>query len=279
MDFVCLNHRFVPKVDAFIPINDRGFRFGDGVFETIRVVNHVPYQWEYHLNRLQKGLETLRIPFDTQTLLDSCKTLIAKNQLSEGFLRIAISRGVGSQGYLPTTTTPTLVIETLPLVSPPDKPVELWLSSYQKPSAASLPVHIKTMQGLNSTLARMEAQDNQCFESLLLNQNSQLCEGSSSNIFWVKAGKLYTPSLDAGILPGSMRETVLRLSPLPVEQGLFPLEALQTAEEVFLTNVAWLALPVSSLQPTGYTWGKYAFTQTLNALIHEDMVRYASNNT
>lgn len=275
MSFVYLNHHLIPQAEARIPIGDRGFRFGDGVFETIRVVQTAPYQWEYHLQRLIQGLETLRIIFDTNTLLENCKTLITKNQLSDGFLRIAISRGVGSQGYLPTATTPTLVIETLPLVAPPDKPVTLWLSSYQKPMPASLPLHAKTMQGLNSTLARMEARDHQCFEALLLNHEGQICEGSSSNIFWVKEGALYTPSLDAGVLPGSMREAILRLSPLPVVQGLFPLEALHMAEEVFLTNVAWRALPVSALEPTGYGWQKHSVTETLNSLIHEDMVRHA----
>lgn len=271
MDFVYLNHQIISKADASIPVDDRGFRFGDGIFETIRVAQGKAYQWEYHLARLIKGLETLRIPFDTSHLQETCQGLVKKNQLTHGFLRIAISRGVGSIGYLPTTTTPTLVIETLPMGDAPTAPVKLWLSSYRKPSPDALPVHIKTMQGLNPTLARLEAQDHQCFEALQLGQEGQLCEASSSNLFWVKDKTLFTPAEEAGILPGSIRNAIIRLSPLPVVQGIFTLDALEEAEEVFLTNVAWLALPVASLEPQGYDWHSYAVAEQFNGLLHSDI--------
>lgn len=274
--FVYVNDRMIQNDEASISVQDRGFRFGDGVFETIRVANGVPYQWDFHLQRLQEGLRVLRINYGTSNLKNLCLELLQKNQLrSEGFVRIAISRGVGSMGYLPTATTPTLVIETVPLATAPDKPIKLWLSSYQKPTSASIPIHVKTMQGLNSTLARMEAQDNGCFEALLLGSNGQICEGSSSNIFWVKDGILFTPSVNAGILPGAIRHVVIRLSPLPVEEGIFSLEVLKEAEEVFVTNSAWLALPVESLQPKGVSWKLHKCAANINALLQEELVRYA----
>ncbi|MBV8939250.1 MAG: aminotransferase class IV, partial [Alphaproteobacteria bacterium] len=98
---VYLNDRFVPAGEASVSVQDRGFRFGDGVFETIALRRGEPYQWAFHMQRLEAGLAALRISFNTAPLLGICTELLARNGAESGLLRIAVSRGVGSQGYLP----------------------------------------------------------------------------------------------------------------------------------------------------------------------------------
>src|SRR5438045_2826886 len=109
-----LDDRFVPVEEAAVHVQDRGFRFGDGVFETIGVYAGVPYQWEFHMERLERGLKALGIPFHIGPLVDVCDGLLLRNLMEDGLLRIAVSRGIGSRGYLPLPTCmPTLVVETL----------------------------------------------------------------------------------------------------------------------------------------------------------------------
>lgn len=237
---VYLNDDFLPADQAKISINDRGFRFGDGLFETIRVEKGAPLHWLQHMQRLEDGLKALKIQYDVGGLEDVCLELLAKNELQEGLARIAITRGEGGRGYLPDPkSSPTVLLETFPLPEKPQEPVQLWVSSYQKISKKALPVHVKMAQGLNSTLARMEAQEHGCFEAILLNEHGHICECSSSNIFWEKDGALYTPDESCGLLPGVMRQQVIDESELPVKTGEYTLEDIKQADRVFVTNVAW----------------------------------------
>lgn len=269
--YIYLNGQFLPAEEALIPVADRGFRFGDGVFETIRVRGGVPYQLEWHLERLQKGLSAIKITCNLQPA--TCNQLIQKNNLREGFLRIAISRGVGSVGYLPMPDiTPTIVIETLPLGNVPES-ANLYVSQYKKMPLTSLPVNYKLAQGMNSTLARMEAQEQGCFEALQLNSDEMLCEASSGNLFWVKGDIIYTPSLATGCLDGSTCAVLMRL--MKIEEILAPLDILEAADEVFITNCAWGVLPVTALKPQGWSWQIGARARQLQTALKHDIEQYA----
>lgn len=271
-----VNGQYVPQEGALISVQDRGFRFGDGVFDTIAVHDYAPYQWAQHLARITEGLEALRIEYDTSDLADICKKLLHQNHLQNGFLRITISRGCGSRGYLPViTTSATVVIETLPAIHAFSDMVSLWKSSYMKPSKKAFPVQYKTMQGLNSTLARLEAHDNHCFDALLLNEHDVVCESSSANIFWYKNNALFTPSLECGVLAGTTREAIIRLSPVEVNEGRFTLQDLMSADSVFLTNVSWQILPVKQFMPNHVVWSTDIDTYSeLFTLMKEDIATY-----
>jgi branched-subunit amino acid aminotransferase/4-amino-4-deoxychorismate lyase len=213
-------------------------------------------------------LQVIKIEFDISELKEICINLANKNATENGFVRIAISRGVGSLGYLPeNANTPTLVIQCLDDTTHNDEPVDLWLSSYRKIPDICLPSHAKTAQGLSSTLARIQAKENNCFEALLLSVEGNICEGSSGNIFWYKQGRLYTPKNN--ILHGIMRQTVIEISPYEVIQGDFTIDDLQTAEEVFITNVAWLIKPIRSLQPNGHIWDKIDVCHILRQVLFD----------
>lgn len=254
---VFLNNSFIKSEFASINIDDRGFRYGDGVFETIRVNEGCLFKFNSHFARLKNGLNNLKIKFDLSGLEDICEELLQKNKIKNGFVRIAISRGVGSEGYLPKgDNKPTFLVQTNEVCVDNDNnnQVDLWLSSYRKIPDICIPSNCKTAQGLNSSLARIEAQENGCFEALLLSVEGKICEASSGNIFWVKDGIIYTP--ENNILKGVMREAVIETSPLKVVQGDFVLDDLKNADEVFITNVSWVAKSVKLLQPNGWCWNQ-----------------------
>lgn len=280
MTYAILNGQLLNAQDASISIQDRGFRFGDGVFETIALHNGVPYQYNWHIKRLIRGLEALHIPFDTHILQPFCRQLIHKNAARMGSLRIQITRGNGSRGYLPAPEngkeSPCFVIETIPQMPPPPQPVNLWLSSYRKISPQALPISAKLCQGLNSTLARIQAQEHGCFEALMLNEKSQLCEGSSSNIFWMKDSKLFTPALSCGLLEGSTRASIFRLC--DVKEVETNLEALLEANCVMICNTGWGVLPVSNFQPADITWAETAPALHIGRKLLEDRDQDARAN-
>jgi branched-subunit amino acid aminotransferase/4-amino-4-deoxychorismate lyase len=190
-------------------------------------------------------------------------------------VRIQITRGASGAGYLPGDGEPTLVIETLPRMPAPQEPVTLWLSQYRRIPAASLPIYSKLCQGMNSTLARMEAQEHGCFDALQLNQEGMICETSSANIFWLRDDILYTPALACGVLEGAMRAAIMELASFPVQETTATLDAMQEAQAVCITNAVWQALAVVALEPASYAWDSAALAQRLNALLNEDICAYS----
>lgn len=270
---ILINDKIILEQKALISIKDRGFRFGDGIFETCLIKNGIIYNWQSHLQRLQAGLKEIKIHFDYQDLENLSLKLIQKNKIKNGYLRIAISRGVGSIGYLPQENIkPTLVIETLPQKSKPKSPIKLCVSNYTKPSIKSLPVNYKLMNGLNSTLAKMEAASQNCFDAILLNDKNQICETSSANIFWVKDDILYTPHHDCGCLFGTIREKILQLSSMKTKLVKAKLKDLLNADEVFLTNVAIGVLAVDKIANKEFKNKKYS--QIFGDLLNEDIKKY-----
>lgn len=269
-----------PLEKAHISVQDRGFRFGDGVFETIAVYKGMPYQWELHMQRLKNGLQALGIPCDTDELRQPSLKLISKNRLVDATLRIAISRGVGSIGYLPTgPADSTVVIEANDRITPPIDPASLWLSDVEKPSPKALPVQFKLAQGVNSTLARMQAAVHGCLDGLQLNAHGDICEAGSANVFWRIGDVLYTPALDCGVLAGTTRDAVLRISPYKIEQGTYPLSHLEQADAMIVTNSNWQAMPITELRPNGWQFnGSVALAREIRSTLHKDIARYGTTH-
>jgi branched-subunit amino acid aminotransferase/4-amino-4-deoxychorismate lyase len=282
MGSVIINGQLIAENQANISIEDRGFKFGDGVFETIAVHDGIPYQYELHMQRMAGGLAALKIGFDTRNLKAFAKQLLLENRVNEGILRIQVTRGIGSKGYLPDSANPasgaTYVLQTLPLPALPESPVMLWQASYTKPSPKALPVQFKLCQGLNSTLARIEAAENECFDAVLCNEQRHICETSSGNIFWIKDKILYTPTLACGVLEGTMRSTVLRLSPWRVQETEVTPAQLARADAVFISNAAWKVLAAGELKPQGLQWTSAALTEEMRALINEDIKTYSQQH-
>jgi branched-subunit amino acid aminotransferase/4-amino-4-deoxychorismate lyase len=275
MNKIYLNNEVVNLQEARISVDERGFRFGDGVFETIPVHGGVPYLWEYHQERLEAGLSVLHIKGNTHNLLSQAQHLLKENKVIDGLVRIYISRGIGSQGYLPSDAhSPTTVIQTLPRPVPLASGALLWHSSYEKVSPRALPTHCKLAQGVNPTLARLEAQANGCHDALQLDAAGHMAEASSANIFWFKDGKLYTPSLACGALNGVTRRRIIELSPYPVFEGSYMLESLMEAQAVILTNASLGVVPIESLRPQGMHWTSTPLANEFIALRNQDIEKY-----
>ncbi len=258
MQKVWLNGTIIDRSKALISIDDRGFRFGDGVFETILVRENIPYLWQAHMRRLEQGLEALHITCDLSELHACVSDLYRANNMSgDSVLRIMVTRGSGSSGYRPkpiSQENTMALIEIFPIPTALKKPKTLWLSHYCKNHPGSIPARAKTMQGLNSTLAIMEAESEDCDDALLLSVSNHVAECHASNIFWSKGKVLYTPALNTGCLPGVLRERLIEISPYPVRAGRFKLSKLLKADGVFTTNSTRLVEPVESLKRYKSNW-------------------------
>jgi branched-subunit amino acid aminotransferase/4-amino-4-deoxychorismate lyase len=201
------------------------------------------------LERLAAGLRAIGIAEPLKDWAAPVKKLLHRNHQPDGFLRISVSRGVGSRGYaaFPPGMPPTYAIEHLPPLAPPSAPYKLWVSSIAKPPLACLPVSHKLAQGLNSILALREAEANACDEALQLTTDGMVAECAGANIFWIRDNQMYTPSLDTGCLNGTTRDAILRLSSLPVTLKRAKLAELLQAEAVFITNTRLGVWPIAEI--------------------------------
>lgn len=262
---------FLPENECHISINDRSFRFGDGVFDTCLIANGRIYDFLRHLKRLQAGLDAYKIKLDTTDMESLCYELIGKNSITSGYVRIIVSRGENGQnalGYLPSDTSPYFVLQTSDKAYPAFKALSLFLSSH---IAATKPPS-KTNNSLLYTLAMMEAREQDCDNALLLNKNGHICETASGNIFWVKDGVLYTPSLDLELVAGTMREKALELWEGKKIEGHFTLQDLQTADEVFMSNIASIIAPITAINPIGSKWPVGKNTTVLRQKLDNDII-------
>jgi branched-subunit amino acid aminotransferase/4-amino-4-deoxychorismate lyase len=232
---------------------------------------------------LLEGLASLKIQMtqiNLRNLTDHAKKLTAQSKIKTGFLRIAISRGIGSKGYMPTQNiNPTIVMEIMSNANMEQGSAELFLSSYEKISPRALPVMYKLMQGLSSILAKIEAEEQGCFEALLLDNKGYICEVSSGNIFWFDGQSLYTPSIECGIVAGIIRKRIIELSPYKVQEGEYTIDHLKTAESVFITNVNWLALPAVSLLPSKIHFPETQIASKIREILLKDQRQYVQGTS
>lgn len=211
---IFLNSQFLPEERAVISVLDRGFLYGDGLFETLRIRKGKPFLWDRHLERLQRGAEFLKIkiPFAPEALRSFVDELVTKNKMPDALLRLTLSRGVGPRGYSTKgADSPTLVMSLHPAPNLEASPRwKLITSSHRLPANEPL-AQFKTCNKLPQILARAEADAAGADEALLLNTDGFVAEGASSNFFWIENETICTPPLMSGILPGVTRAVVLEI--------------------------------------------------------------------
>jgi branched-chain amino acid aminotransferase len=262
MLYVYLNGKTVPENEAYVSIRDRGFLYGDGLFETIRAYKGHAFRLDDHLDRLFASAKELKIlpSEDTRTnvetqhlaslqvhatqLRQAVQKLLSLNGLADAYIRITLSRG---------HIQPTLIIETRPLTPYPQEYYENGISVIVSKTRIStswpLTAH-KTLNFMNNIMAREEANSLGVQEVLFLNTDAHVAECSVSNLFFVKDNEVITPSLKANILPGITRKVVLEIceqNDIAAREDLFTLETLMDADEVFLTNSLMEVMPVSAI--------------------------------
>jgi len=214
--WVFIQGHFVPEAEATVSVFDRSFRYGDGLFETLRVYGGTPYALEQHVDRLLRGCEFLRItmPYNLSELKALAQELIRRNQMPESILRLQLSRGAGRRGYAPHGDESPLLVMTLSDAPVVDKsnPARwrLITSSLRLPMRDPLSA-FKTCSKLVHVLASDEAQRRNAQDALLLNTDEDAAETTSANLFWIKNGNFCTPPLTSGALPGVTRALVISL--------------------------------------------------------------------
>jgi len=243
LPWAMLNGRLMRARQAATSIFDRSFQLGDGLFETIRILNGWPLQWRQHWRRLAAGARCLRIqlPCDQTEALAQVVELIARNRTPEAVLRLHLSRGCGPRGYSPGGAGHPLVVMAMfgaPELSPDRLAgVRLGIASFTINSNDRLP-QFKTASRVLHVLARGEAEAHGFDDALLLDERKQVLEATSSNFFWFRNRTLVTPPVAAGILPGTTRATVLKLArrlDIPVQEKLVSLRQILRCRGAFLT--------------------------------------------
>jgi len=213
---VFLNGRFVPEAQAVVSVFDRGFLYGDGVYETIAIFNGEPFRWDPHMDRFRSGLEFLKIsiPFTLAGLRDHTRDLAKRNKMPNCLARLTVSRGVGRRGYSPVgANSPSLVLCLHPASAVDSRKPPRWnliTSTIRLPAHEPL-AHFKTCTKVHQILARAEADAAGADDALLLNTAGYVVEGSSSNLFWLHDKTVCTSPLPSGVLPGVTRLVVLEL--------------------------------------------------------------------
>lgn len=243
---VFLNGQLVPEAKAVVPVNDRGFMYGDGLFETMRVFNGKPFRMAQHLERMVRGANYLKIqlPFTPKELQQFAGQLIEKNKMPDAVLRVTLTRGPGARGYSPKNTGTPTVVMTMHEIAPVD-PANLprWnlvTSSFQIPASDPL-ASFKTTNKLLQIAASAEAEAKDADDALLINANGEVAETASANLFWIYHDKICTTPTGRGALPGITRAVVLEICQvlgMQTNKRVIKREALKNAEGIFLSQSA-----------------------------------------
>lgn len=210
---VYLNGRFLPLSQALIPVSDRGFTYGDGCFETVRVHKGRVTHWGRHLKRLESTLGFLGIvaPVIRKEGEEILSKLVTRNGVEEAVLRVAVSRGSGSRGYSPKgATEPTIAITLHSAPALDAEALSEWslITSIVRLAPDQLSAH-KTANRLPYVLARMDADRTGADDALICDQAGMVIESSCANLFWFEGETLVTPSLSTGALPGITRALIM----------------------------------------------------------------------
>ena len=242
---------------------DRGILLGDGVYETLRVHHGRIFRWREHRDRLLNSLAAAGIkpPYPPAVLEAAITSLVGANQLQGARIRLTITRGEGDPGFEPMPgKEPNIILAASPWHALPEEcyqgGVDAIIASRRQTGSDNLDPALKSISRIHLVLARLEATRKAAQEAILLGSDGKVREGTASNVFLVKRGELKTPSAQSGILAGVTRAAVFELSTqtgIPCTECSILPETLAEADEIFLTNTSWGALPVGNLdgKPVG----------------------------
>jgi len=250
---IYLNGELVNKEDAMVSVFDHGLLYGDGVFEGIRLYDGCVFKLDEHLERLEYSAKAilLDLPLSRQAFADAvCETCRA-NDLSNGYVRLVVTRGVGHLGLTPDGCgPPSVIIIADDIQLYPEELYEKGLKIISVPTrrinASALPPAVKSLNYLNNILAKIEAKKVGFQEALMLNDKGEIAECTGDNVFVLSKGVLYTPPLDAGSLRGITRAAVMDIASdlgIPCREQALTRYDLWTAEECFLTGTAAEVIP------------------------------------
>ncbi|MAJ46749.1 MAG: branched-chain-amino-acid transaminase [Planctomycetes bacterium TMED75] len=246
---IWIDGKLVPAEDARVSVMDHGLLYGDGCFEGIRIYNGRIFKLHSHLRRMWDSANELRLepPYSFDEIEQAIRETVAVNQLTDGYIRLVFTRGVGTLGlhpFLCPVPTVFVIADTISLYPQKlyDEGMQIIVAKRPRVPRECLDPQIKSLNYLNNILAKIEAIDADVLEALMLNVDGWVSECTGDNVFIVKDGAVSTPPTDAGILNGITRQFVIDdLCPalkLSIEERLLRLEEVCSADEVFLTGTA-----------------------------------------
>lgn len=260
-NMIYLNGDFIRIEDARIPVLDRGFIFGDGVYEVIPVYSRKPFRLAEHLLRLQGSLDGIRLknPHSNDKWASLLEQIIALNESNDQSLYLHITRGVATRDHaFPKGVPPTVFIMSNPLLTPPPDLISTGIAAITANDNRWLCCDIKAISLLPNVLLRQMAVDAGALETVLL-RDGYMTEGAASNIFVVINGVLLAPPKNHLMLPGITYDIVLELAAghnIPHEVRVIPENELRAADELLLTSSTKEILPITRLDDKHVGGGK-----------------------
>lgn len=245
---IWLGDKLVSEEKAKISVFDHGLLYGDGVFEGIRVYSRKVFEIQAHIDRLFESAKVIRlaIPMTKERLIEATNETVKANGIVDGYIRLVVTRGVGTLGLNPFTCKEAMVFiiaDNIQLY-----PEELYEKGLRIISATTvrnhplaIPPQVKSLNYLNNILAKIEALDSNAPEAIMYNHEGYVAEATGDNIFIVKNGIIYNPPVEAGSLAGVTRRVVINLAR---EEGIEVIEKnltrfdLYVCDEFFLTGSA-----------------------------------------
>jgi branched-chain amino acid aminotransferase len=245
---IWLNGKLVDREEAKITVFDHGLLYGDGVFEGIRVYNSRVFELDAHIKRLYESAKAIRltIALSQSELAGAVEETVEANSITEGYVRLVVTRGVGTLGLNPFVCKNSciyIIADSIQLYSEElyEKGMRIISATTVRNHPLAIPPQAKTMNYLNNILAKIEALDNDVPEAIMYNHEGYVAEASGDNILIVKDGIIYSPPAEAGALPGITRSIVIKLAK---EENLQVIEKnltrfdLYVCDEFFLTGTA-----------------------------------------
>jgi len=257
-EIVYLNGEFMPLENARVPVLDRGFIFGDGVYEVIPVYSRHPFRLPEHLQRLQNSLDGIRLanPLTDPEWTGLTREIVARNQGEDQSIYLQVTRGVAKRDHaFPKDVKPTVFMMSSPLSTPSREQIERGVATI---SAADFRWHkcdVKSVALLGNCLLRQMANEAGCIETLLF-RDGRLTEASASNVFIAKDGVLLAPPKSHLMLPGITYDVVLELaaaSSMPHQVRAISEQEVRAADEIWVTSSTKEVLAVTTLdgKPVG----------------------------
>ena len=283
---IFVNGDFFLPATSKIPVEDMGFLFGYGLFETMRSYGGIVYKLEEHIKRLILSANFLKIPlsFSVAEISELVLKTLQINKLKDAYIKLILSSGIypGKLSRLPEK--PNFIIIARPFSPYPDswyeQGVKATIASIKRNPSSPIYSH-KSLNFLENLLAKREAEEKGYQEAIFLNTEGYLSEGSISNLFVVKKERIITPSLSCGCLPGITRKVVLNLCTrlgIPSQERKVKLEELFGADEAFLTNSLREILPLTRVDSHIIGRGKIGrITRILIEEYKKDIYRDVAN--
>lgn len=254
---IYIDGEFFDESTAKISVFDHGLLYGDGVFEGIRYYNGRVFKLDEHIRRLFDSARAiaLEIPMSAEEMVDAVLRTVRENGMRDGYVRLLVTRGVGTLGLSPfTCERPAVVIIAAKIALYPEecytRGLKLITCATRRPAPASLSPQVKSLNYLNNVMAKVEAIQAGAEEGLMLNEQGYVAECTGDNIFIVKDGRILTPPITAGALGGITRAAIFEIG---AALGIEVLERemtryeIFTADECFLTGSAAEVVPVVTL--------------------------------